>query len=184
MYKSKRIRLRPIEENDAPMIMEMRADMKDIRSYVGRPFPNNEEGEKDWIMSLYHKGLLSNIVLGIEDAISGKLAGIIAARNIDYINRNAIIGTFVHKDFRSKGYFREAQILFFAYLFNEINLHKITTEVISYHEVSLRVLTSMGFVEDGIRREQVFQNGNYYDLVMLSLFPEVFFKVNDIKCIV
>lgn len=162
----------------------MRAEFSDIRAYVGRPFPNDLVGEREWIRSLYQKGFPVTIVLVIEEIDSNTFAGILVASQIHYVHRNASIGAFLHPDARRKGYFREGQILFFAYLFNELNLHKITTQVVSYNHVSVKVLTSMGFKQDGLRKEQIFQNGQFYDGIMLSLMARDFFTINPVAGII
>lgn len=179
MYKSKRIRLRPLEENDATMIMEMRSDIRDVRAYVGRPFPNNTEGEREWIRSLYHNGPLTTIGFAVEEIGSGLFVGFVVAGNISYTNRNATIGVFFHKNARGKGYYKEAQVLFYTYLFNEINLHKLTSSIIPYNEVPIKITAELGYTTDGIRKEQIYQNGRYYDEIMISLLARDFFEKSD-----
>ena len=116
MYKSKRLMLRPFKEEDAKMISEIKEDFNGLRAYAGRPFPNNEDGEKKWISKMYPPGLLSLIILVVEERSTKEFVGYVAASNIHYINRNARVGIIFHKNARGRGYFKEASILFYSYL--------------------------------------------------------------------
>jgi RimJ/RimL family protein N-acetyltransferase len=184
MYRSKHITLRPFSEDDAPWIVEMKSDFNDVRSYVGRPYPNDLKGEKEWIGKMYHGGILTSIFLAVEENDSRKFVGYVAASNINYINRNATVGVFFHKAGRGKGYYREAQVLFYAYLFNEINLHKLNSTIIPYNEVAIRITAEIGFTTDGIRREQIYQNGRYHDEILISLMKDDFLRLNELTQLV
>ena len=180
MYQSKRLILRPFREEDAQHVMEMRSDFRDVQSYVGRPFPNDEAGEKEWIASMYHKGPLTNIHLVVEEKETNSFVGFVVASNISYTHRNAHVGVFFHKKARGKGYYKEAQIVFYAYLFREINLHKVTSGIIPYNEIAVKITAAIGFQTDGVRREQFYQNGKYYDEILISLLARDFFEQNKV----
>jgi RimJ/RimL family protein N-acetyltransferase len=184
MYKSNRIRLRPIEESDAPLIAEMRSDFEDVRAYIGRPFPNHVEGEREWIRGLYQKGFPTSIAMVVEELESKAFIGFVVASQIHWVHRTAAYGVFLHRNARGKGYFREAQILFFAYLFRELNLRKLNSSIIPYNQVAIKVTTSLGFKQDGLRKEQIFQNGKYYDEMTISLMASDFFASNPVDEIV
>ncbi|HRZ77832.1 MAG TPA: GNAT family protein [Bacteroidales bacterium] len=184
MYRSQRITLRPFSEDDAQWIVEMKSEFSDVRSYVGRPYPNDLKGEKEWISRMYHSGILTSIFLAVEENDTRQFVGYVAASNISYINSNATVGVFFHKSGRGKGYYREAQVLFYAYLFNEINLHKLNSTIIPYNEVAIRITAAIGFTTDGIRREQIYQNGKYHDEILISLSRDDFFRLNDVQALV
>lgn len=184
MYKSNRIRLRPIEESDAPLIAEMRADFEDVRAYIGRPFPNHVEGEREWIRGLYQKGFPTSLAMVVEALESKAFIGFVVASQIHWVHRNAAIGVFFHRNARGKGYYREAQILFYAYLFRELNLHKLNSSIVPYNEVAIKVTAEIGFKQDGLRKEQLFQQGKYYDEMTISLMASDFFAENPVDEII
>lgn len=181
MYKSKRLLLRPFNEGDAKMISEIKEDFIGLRAYAGRPFPNNEDGEKKWIANMYPSGLQSLIILVVEERATKEFVGYVAASNIHYINRNARVGIIFHRNARGKGYFKEASILFYSYLFNEINLHRLYSGVLIYNEIAIENDKKIGFKVEGIMKEHVYQNGKYYDEYIVGLSAEDFFKVNKVE---
>lgn len=180
MYKSNKICLRAFTESDAKFIIEMKMDFDGLKAAGGRPFPSNENSEKEWISKMYPNGLLSNIHFVIEEIQTKQFIGYCSALNINYINRNAHVGFFFHKNGRGKGYFREAQIIFYGYLFKEINLKKVYSHALAYNEIALKVDKEVGFQVDGVMKEHIYQNGNYHDAIMLSLTSEDFFNKNDL----
>lgn len=180
MYKSKNIQLRPFDENDIEYIVEMRRDFNAQKAAGGSPFPSNHLNEKDWISNMYPHGVLTNIHFVIEEINTKKFIGYCSALNIHYINRNAHVGFFFHENARGKGYFKEFQILFYAYLFNEINLRKVYSHALLYNEISIKGMKQIGFEVDGIMKEHIFQNGQYLDAVMLSLTAQEFFSNNNV----
>ena len=128
---------------------------------------------------MYPAGLLSSIILVVEEIDSKQFIGYAATSKIDYINSNAHVGIIFHKNGRGKGYFKEASILFYAYLFNEINLHKVYSGVLTYNEIAITNDKKIGFKIDGIMKEHIYQNGKYHDVYMVSLIAKDFFRINN-----
>lgn len=184
MYKSKNIRLRAFTENDIKYIIEMRMDFDGVRAAGGRPFPSNENCEREWFSKMYPNNQLTNIYFVVEEIKSEQFIGYCSALNINYINRNAHVGFYFHKNGRGKGYFKEAQVLFYSYLFKEINLRKVYSYALKYNEIAITADKQIGFQVDGIMKEHIYQNGCYHDIIMLSLMANDFFKINKVNDII
>lgn len=178
MYRSKILLLRSFTENDAPFLIEMKMDFEGLKAAGGRPFPSNQQSEKEWISKMYPNGLLSNIYFVIEECDSNQFVGYCSATDINYLNRNAHVGFFFHKNARGKGYFKKAQVLFYSYLFNEVNLKKLYSHALAYNTLAITTDKKIGFKEDGIMKEHIYQGGIYHDIVLLSLTKEDFFEIN------
>lgn len=181
MYKSKKINLRAFTEDDAKLIIEMKRDFIGLKAACGRPFPSNENSEKEWIANMYPNGYLSSIYFAIEENETKQFIGYCSASNINYINSNAHVGLFFHKSGRGKGYFKEASILFYGYLFNEINLHKVYSYALTYNQLAIQADKKIGFKEEGIMKEHIYQNGIYHDALMLSLTAKDFFQIHNLE---
>lgn len=145
MYSSKNLRLRPIVESDAIYINEMRLEFNAQLAAGGSPYPMNIENHKEWISKMYPYGVLTNIHFAVEEVVTHNFVGYCSATNINYINRNAHVGFFLHKNARGNGYFKEIQILFYAYLFNEINLKKVYSHALAYNEIAIHTDKKIGF---------------------------------------
>lgn len=178
MYKNDKILLRAFTENDSSTIAEMRKDFVGQKAAGGSLFPSNEINEKEWISKMYPHGIQTSIYLAIEEVKTKQFIGYCSAMNINYINRNAHVGFFFHPNARGKGYFRESQILFYSYLFAEINLRKVYSYALAYNEIALKVDQQIGFQIDGVMKEHIYQNGEYHDAIILSLMAKDFFQIN------
>lgn len=176
MLSDKNIRLRPFEESDARVLNLIRSDTPGMKSLVGNPFPGNEASQREWISHMYGKGIQQNIYLLIEELKSGLAAGYIAARNIDFVNSHADVGVYIMPEFRRKAYFRDAQILFYDYLFNQLNLHKLFSLALTENTVSINSIKKLGYVEEGLMKEHIFQDGIYKDVLVVSIFRDSFNK--------
>lgn len=70
---------------------------------------------------------------------------------------------------RGKGYGREAMELLLDFGFFRLNLHKIWLQVFLRNETAIHLYRTLGFHEDGILREDVYREGGYLDLMVMSL---------------
>lgn len=181
MYKSNRLQLRALNEEDAVFINEMRSDFIGHQAAGGSPFPSNLNSQKEWISKMYPAGLLTNIYLAIEEIETGLFVGYCLASNINYINSNAHVGFFLHANARGKGYFKEVSIIFYSYLFDELNLRKLYSYVLSYNDIAINTDKKLGFQIDGVMKEHIYQKGKFHDAIMISLTREDFFRINNIQ---
>lgn len=104
-----------------------------------------------------------------------KIIGTIGLKDINTINRSAVLGIFIgDKDYLSQGYGTEAIRLILDFGFNYMNLHNIRLQLISFNERALKCYKKCGFVETGRTRENVFVNGKYYDTISMDILSNEF----------
>ena len=79
---------------------------------------------------------------------------------------------------------KEALPFVLQYGFEEMELKRIEALVGPNNEASLRLIRSMGFVQEGLLREHYFTNGRFEDSLFFSLLQREFvFPVNNLKAI-
>lgn len=179
MLKGENITLRPFETTDSANMNLLRQDFDAIKALVGNPFPGNEISQHEWICQMYPSGILKNIYLVIEENETKKFIGYVAARNINYIHSNAEVGAILNKDGRGKGYFKEVQIVFYNYLYNQLNLLKLHSFALVDNEIAIKTDKKIGFIEEGYMKNHIYQDGMYKDVIILSIFKEDFYKLNE-----
>jgi len=74
----------------------------------------------------------------------------------------------------NKGYAKESSLAVINYCFNTLNLRKITLEVIVDNNSAYQLYKKLGFVEEGLRKDQEFHNKSYYDSCIMALFNSNF----------
>ncbi|MGE5342996.1 MAG: GNAT family N-acetyltransferase [Candidatus Omnitrophota bacterium] len=170
MLTGKHIRLRPLRPEDASWTLELRYDRQASKALMGYPFPVNIENEKNWISRLYPQGERRTVFLALVERETQAFAGYISVKNINPIDGTAEFGIILGEAFRSKGYAGEAMTLFFNYLYQEIHLRKLTLHVLEDNRPALHVYKKVGFIEEGRLKAQVWQDGRYKDIIVMSIF--------------
>jgi len=178
MLAGEKIILRPLKIEDLEKTHEWRINLKLIKLTQGVSFPKTTEMDRDWFNQALNDKSNRNIYFGIDEIETGDFIGIIQLNNIDYISGTAIWGIIIgDRDKRGRGYSVEAANLFFVYAFNVLNLRKIFSYLISFNDATFRMHQKIGnFKPEGILENHVFFDGNYHDILILSLFKDDYLK--------
>ncbi len=112
----------------------------------------------------------SSVLLLIATCEDDRLVGDIAIQNIDTMNRNANIRIAINSEaYQGKGYGTEALRLMLDYGFGILNLHRIELNVFSYNERAMHVYEKLGFKREGVQREALYYDHQYYDSILMSI---------------
>ena len=178
MLIGEKIILRPLKIEDLEKTHQWRNNLELIKLTQGIRFPKTLEMDKDWFENALNDKSNRNVYFGIDEIETGEFAGIIQLNNIDYISGTCNWGFIIgENDKRGKGFSIEAPSLLFNYAFNILNLRKITGYRISFNKHAFFMHLSIGgFVEEGILKKHVFFDGDYHDVIILSLFKQNFIK--------
>jgi len=96
--------------------------------------------------------------------------GNVALGNIDYVNRNAMFSIFIYdKQYRGRGLGLEATHLILDFAFDRLNLHKVYLRTSEEFAAAIKMYEKMGFVKEGVMREQSYFAGKYRDKILYSM---------------
>ena len=84
-------------------------------------------------------------------------------------HRRAEIGYDLNPAYWGKGYMSEALEAVVEYGFEVMNLNRITLLALAYNDHSCRLARRLGFVEEGVMRENTFVDGRFVDDVFFAL---------------
>lgn len=113
------------------------------------------------------------IMLTIEN-LQGESIGGINLNSIDERNGTFSIGIVIDKDFRGKGYGTRAMKILLKYAFFERRLHKFNDYVLAGNEGSARMMKKLGCLQEGVRRQIYYINGEYRDCILFGLTRDEF----------
>lgn len=117
------------------------------------------------------QGCRFDIVLLEDD----ELIGHISLHDIDHRNRHCFMGIVIgDEDHRGKGYGTEAVRLLLEFGFKTMNLHNIMLSVHADNHEAITCYKKIGFREAGRRREWVFKNGKYIDVLYMDMLSNEF----------
>jgi len=99
--------------------------------------------------------------------------GFISLHDIDHRSRHAFIGIFIgDEQYRGKGYGTEAVRLVLDFGFKALNLHNIALSVHADNHAGIHCYKKIGFIESGRRRDWIFKDGKYVDVLYMELLAQ------------
>ena len=166
-----RIYLSPRSIEDAEIFVKWLNDFE-VTDYTGRSsILMSLEDEKDYLTTRKNNSMPFVIVKLENDEMIGT-AGL---EHINQINKSATLGIMIgEKENRGNGYGEEAINLLLDYGFNYLNLNSINLDVLEINKRGIACYKKCGFKEMGKRRENVFVNGKYYDMVVMDILKGEF----------
>jgi RimJ/RimL family protein N-acetyltransferase len=98
------------------------------------------------------------------------LIGYVFLKNIEWNNRSAQLEVAIaERDFVNLGLGSEVAQLILDYVFNELNLNRIESCVMSNNIGAIRMFEKAGFSIEGVGREAVFRDGVALDKIYLGI---------------
>ncbi|MBW2559304.1 MAG: GNAT family N-acetyltransferase [Deltaproteobacteria bacterium] len=144
-----------------------------------------EVGKRDQTAEALRKYIRSfdendgRMLLGVFLKDSGKHVGNITFQNIDCRNRSGEIGIMIgEKEARGHGYGSEAIHLVVEYVFERLNLHRLTAGAVVGNEGSLRAFEKCGFIREGTFREAFYLKGEYLDVIRMGCLRRDYDRVS------
>ena len=112
----------------------------------------------------------NNIILAIVIKKTDEYIGNIALNNINWVNRNVDMGIMIgNKKSWGHGYGTEAVSLIVDYCFQKLNLHKVGLSIHASNKSAIKVYRRVGFVEEGILKDELYTDGAYYDKLIMGM---------------
>ncbi len=179
MIKGRQITLRGFELKDVDTILAHFNDLE-LRQFLGAPIPVSKDEEEQWIRRTWEtrqKG--TEYTFGIEENNKGLLIGSCSLLDVHSINRLAELGIAIwNKSYWDKGIGSEAIQLICSYGFYLINLHSIFLRVHDFNKRAIRVYEKLGFQHVARKRETVFIDGKYHDVLVMDILEDEFRKLH------
>ncbi|CAH0316071.1 Putative ribosomal N-acetyltransferase YdaF [Peribacillus sp. Bi96] len=169
VLNTERLRLREIHESDAEALFQC-LSKDEVTRFYGQDSLENVEQAKD-IVASFAKNYLEKRAIrwGMERKDTHDLIGTIGFHAHSPKYRRAEIGYEIHPAHWRKGFASEALKEIIAYGFNELDLTRIGAVVFPENQPSIDLLVKHGFIQEGILRSYIYQNGIPHDTYMYSL---------------
>lgn len=160
-WKGKKLRLRSIQISDLEL-WELFSDEEDKCIDVIH-FPQTSESKKRWIESQLQQIKDGDNYRWIAEDNNSKPVG-----TINTFDCNRRHGTFkyaisIGEPFRGNGFASEMIFMVLRYYFLELGYQKVTVNVYSFNNKSVRLHEKLGFVKEGQLRSMIYSNGEFHD---------------------
>ena len=164
-----RLRLRELSMDDAPAIAELFRDVEVARFHnLG---PVTDLAEADEAISRVRAGTEAGHMVrwAITVPPIDRAIGTVGFLNITPADRRAGIGYDLARPYWGQGLATEAVEAVVRYGLQTLGLHRIEADVMPGNERSMRLLQTLGFVEEGQLRDYAYFKGRFNTLIRYSL---------------
>lgn len=108
------------------------------------------------------------------ETLDGTYVGALNLNSIDERNGTFGIGMQIGVEHRGKGYGTAAMRILLGYAFFERRLNKYSCSVLDGNIGSATMLKKLGASQEGVRRQEVYTDGRYMDVILYGLTKDEF----------
>ena len=178
MLEGTLVRLRAMEPEDLEDAYKWVNDREVTLWMTSLRYPVSRKDEQKWIDDAPTNSF-GGVRLAIETK-DGKHIGGINLHRVNPEDRKAGLGIMIgEKDHWSNGYGTDAVKTLLSFAFDEMNLHRVWLHVFADNERAIGCYQKCGFREEGRLRQEVYQDGRYYDVVLMGVLETEFAEVRN-----
>jgi len=165
--------LRPVEPSDNLLLRFLMNDPAVTSTIMGFNLPVSVGDQARWTDSPRrdHDGPWHFTIV---ERATGLPVGLASTHNVDWRNRTAEHATKIHPDVQRRGLAFDAGMARLSWAFFVVGLRRITSAVLDFNEASQRGLERAGYRLEGRRREAVFKDGRWCDVLLYGLLRSEF----------
>ena len=154
--------LRPMLESDLEQVLAWR-NHADIRRYMYTQHEITLAEHSQWFKRVSNDSNQNTLIFELNDIANGFV-------NISKLAHGDVAewGFYVAPN-SQKGTGKKLGITALRYAFQILGLHKVCGQALGYNTPSIRFHKSLGFIEEGILRDQHFDDQGYHDIVHFGL---------------
>lgn len=177
MIVGERIRLRAAERVDLPQFTQWLNDPEVIAG-LDRFLPLSLAEEERWYERMLESPADEHVlVIDAKDQDAWESIGDCGFHHVDWRSRSAEVGIFIGDKSRwDQGYGTETMLLLLQHGFNTLNLNRIYLRVFENNCRAIRCYDKVGFVEEGRLRQAHYQDGEYFDVLLMSVLRSEWVK--------
>lgn len=159
--------LRLIEFDDHEWLVELHDDPIVLENLTN-PTPISLEQHLRWWQRISSDHREMRLIFTVD----GVRAGFTKFYQIDFINKNCVLGADLHKDFRGKHLAKPMWELMLNKCFIDLGLHRVSLTTADFNHIGQRVYKGLGFNEEGRLIQSLYRNGKYHDQILMYLLRE------------
>jgi RimJ/RimL family protein N-acetyltransferase len=170
MLRGQQIQLRALERDDLPRMRDWR-NLPELRRHFREFRELNLVNQEQWFTRISSSP--NDFMFLIERADDRTPIGVCGLVYVHWVLRSADLSLYIGHDETyidgPGGYAEEAARILVRYAFNNLNMHKVWTELYSFDERKIALYTRLGFSRDAVLRDNCYEDGGYHDSYIYSL---------------
>ena len=133
----------------------------------------SEKKYKEWLEKDLEKDPSQNLFFGIRTLAEDRLIGFMALFDESWQHGDALVAIAIgERDCWNKGYGTDAMWVMLDYVFNELNLRRLTLIVFEHNPRGIRSYEKSGFVLEGRTRDAMLRDGRRWDWLWMGILRE------------
>ncbi|MBM3145470.1 MAG: GNAT family N-acetyltransferase [Chloroflexi bacterium] len=167
------IRLRAIDKDDLPLFVEWLND-PEVRHGLMIYLPLSQTEEEQWFDAMLKRPQEEHpLVIEVNDQEQWIPVGDCGLFGINWRVRSAEVGIVIGDKSRwNQGYGVKAVRLLLQHGFGTLNLNRIFLRVYENNPRAVRSYEKAGFVQEGCMRQAHYQDGQYFDVILMSVLRQ------------
>ena len=168
------LRLRPIEREDIPRFVRWFND-PDVRRHLLMYEPMSRAKEERWFEEHLSRKDEFLFAIEVKEGKDWVHIGNLGLHKIDWKNRVATFGIVIgEKTYWDRGYGTKAVRTALKYAFFELGVNRVELETFSFNRRAIRCFEKAGFRHEGTRRQALYRDGRYHDILIMGILKEEF----------
>lgn len=110
--------------------------------------------------------------VGETDGAPDTPVGSIGVWSVDHVNATAWMGAWIDPRYHGRGYAPRGTALAVEFAFDGLNLNRVRAGVYEPNRPSQRVMEKLGFVREGVHRQDQFVDGEFCDVYHYGMLRE------------
>ena len=167
--QGQRVRLTALAQEDLKSVARWYQDAGFLRLMDAVPARPKTENELQAWMASAHKAK-DGFLFAIRKVDADQLLGFVELDGILWNQQNGWLGIAIgERADWDQGMGQEAMELALRFIFDELNLHRISLSVFAYNERAIALYEKLGFRREGVQREALYRDGQRYDMIWYGL---------------
>lgn len=168
--KTTRLELREIDLADAPTLLSIHGD-RNAMQWFGTDSMTSLEQAEELVntFAAWRKPPAAGVRWGIVRGSDDRLVGTCGLFRWNRRWKSCTVGYELAQEAWGNGLMNEALAAALTWGFTAMELNRVEAQVHPHNVPSRKLLSRLGFVEEGMGRQAGFWNGEHHDLVQLSL---------------
>lgn len=174
MLMGEKIYLAPLEQSDSDKFFEW-INNRNLVIKNSNYKPIDKVSHENWFNSIVKNETVR--IFAIRKKDDEMLVGSCQLYSIDWINSSAELQIRIGAESeRGQGLGTEAVRVLLSYAFKDLNLHRVYLHVYENNLPAIRTYEKTGFTKEGILREANFIDGEYINIILMSVLRQEWLK--------
>lgn len=165
------IYIAPTEKDDVDYLLQLFKNPDIMDFWFSEPYWNKEKFTSSFDQRQKDESLRQFIAYD-----GDKRIGYTNLHLINVRHRTAVLAIMLDLTSQGKGYADKVMRKIVDYGFYQLNLNKITLDVVDYNKKAVHIYEKLGFKIEGKKKQQYFIQGSYHDSLSMGLLRTAYEK--------